>query len=103
MNYSYDARADALYIRFPNTRPTRQVEMPDGTIVDTTQDGSLVGIDMMNPGAGWQVEPVIARWELPESDAALLRAIADRWLPTVRPNSLPILSSVGSGQVLKAA
>ncbi len=103
MNYSYDARADALYIRFQNTPSTRQVELPDGTIVDVGQDGSLIGIDVMNPGAGWEVAPVIAQWELPNSEAALLRAIASEWLPTVRPDSIPALSSVGSGQVREEA
>ncbi len=51
MIISYDSVADAVYIKIaPEAKVARTVEFAPETFVDLTEDGELVGIEMLNPG-----------------------------------------------------
>src|SRR4051794_19793940 len=55
MNWSYDGRADALYIRLTevSTQVASQVVLDEGAVVlDLAQDGSAVGVEVIAPRSG---------------------------------------------------
>lgn len=97
MNYSYDPEADALYICVQSAKVDRQFEMGDGVIVDLALDGSLIGIDVMDPSAGWDAHEVIATHHLAGTEADLLRSLAAvrSWSP-LRGRSRPAQVTSGS-------
>lgn len=51
MIISYDNIADAVYIKIrPEAKVARTVEFAPETFIDLTEDGDLIGIEMLNPG-----------------------------------------------------
>jgi len=48
MNVCYDNEVDALYLKFSNETPEGVVEVSEGINLDTTPQGKLVGIEILN-------------------------------------------------------
>lgn len=48
MRYSYDPKADALYIRFNENRYLESDEVKPGVIFDYDRAGNVIGIEMLN-------------------------------------------------------
>ncbi len=48
MNVYYDDEVDALYLKLGEELPDGVVELSDGVGLDTTTDGKLVGIEILN-------------------------------------------------------
>lgn len=76
MTPTYDEQADALYIRANTQTIARQVEMPDGVIVDVDSGGHLVGIEIISPSAGWHWNDIVDRFHLDAPQDAFLRLVA---------------------------
>ncbi len=51
MNTTYDKIADALYIRFKRGKVTKTVKVKDRLIVDTDNDGNVLGIEVLEASA----------------------------------------------------
>lgn len=50
MIISYDSVADAVYIKIaPEAIVARTVEFESETFIDLTDDGQLIGVEMLNP------------------------------------------------------
>ena len=48
MQIEYDPEANALYIRFRNTRPVENRDVEDGLTVDLDAQKQLVGIEILD-------------------------------------------------------
>jgi len=48
MNVCYDNEVDALYLKLSNETPEGVVEVSEGINLDTTPQGKLVGIEILN-------------------------------------------------------
>lgn len=48
MRIEYDPEADALYIRFRDTKPTGNVDVEDGMTVDLDAKKQIVGIEILD-------------------------------------------------------
>ncbi len=48
MRMTMDNEADALYIRFDETKIVESEEVSDGIILDFDSDGRVVGFEMLN-------------------------------------------------------
>ena len=48
MKVQYDPEVDALYLRLAETEPDGAIEISEGVNLDTTPDGQLVGIEILN-------------------------------------------------------
>ncbi len=48
MKIYYDREADALYIKLSNKKPEGVVEIEEGVNLDTTEEGKIVGIEILD-------------------------------------------------------
>jgi uncharacterized protein YuzE len=48
MKISYDSQADTAYIQLSDIEPDEVVEGPDGITFDMTEDGKLMGIEILD-------------------------------------------------------
>ena len=48
MKVQYDKEVDALYIKLNDERPDGVIEIGEGVNIDTTLDGKLSGIEILN-------------------------------------------------------
>ncbi len=48
MKIYYDKDVDALYIELGNKKPDGVIEIAEGVNLDTTEDGKIVGIEILN-------------------------------------------------------
>jgi uncharacterized protein YuzE len=78
----YDREADALYIRLSDAARERTAEINDTTYVDLGADGQAVGIELLYPSMGVNLEEVGARFHLREHLAEIAAAIARSGAPT---------------------
>ena len=47
MKIYYDKQVDALYIKLSNEKPDGVIEITDEINVDTTEDGKIIGIEIL--------------------------------------------------------
>jgi uncharacterized protein YuzE len=47
MKVSYDSQADSAYIQLSDIEPDEVIEGPDGITFDMTEDGKLMGIEIL--------------------------------------------------------
>jgi uncharacterized protein YuzE len=71
----YDNEADALAIRLADGIVDRTVEVEPGTLVDVDAAGSVLVIEVIQPARRWPLDEVLARFEIEDADAAILRGI----------------------------
>ena len=48
MKISYDQETDAAYIQLSEQKPSGVVEMAEGVNLDVTEDGKIVGIEILD-------------------------------------------------------
>ncbi len=48
MKVNYDEEVDALYLKLSDQNPDGVIEITEGINIDTTTDGRLIGIEILN-------------------------------------------------------
>ncbi len=48
MKVSYDEKVDALYLQLGTRKPEGVIEISEGVNLDVTEDGKIVGIEILN-------------------------------------------------------
>jgi uncharacterized protein YuzE len=88
----YDNEADALAIRLADGIVDRTVEVEPGTLVDVDAAGAVLVIEVIQPARRWPLDEVLARFEIEDADAAVLRGIqgGDDVLSLVKPAPLAV-------------
>lgn len=56
MKIRYDKEVDTAYIKLSNLRPTGVVEIIEGFNIDTTDEGKIVGIEILNASKKFPIE-----------------------------------------------
>jgi len=74
ISQSYDLDANALYIELNSRQVARTVQLDAGTLIDLDADGSVVGIEVIQPQRLWSLDDIISRFAVTEDDARELRA-----------------------------
>ncbi len=60
MKVHYDESADALYLKLGEEEPDGVVEVADGVNIDTTADGKLAGIEILNASSKINVSTILS-------------------------------------------
>jgi uncharacterized protein YuzE len=81
----YDREADALYVRLRDGERQRAVEIDDSTYVDVDGDDRPVGIELLYPALGLNLETVVRRFSLEQQLSEILTAIGRTDAPVSPP------------------
>ena len=69
MKVSYDSQADTAYIQLSDIEPDFAEEGPDGITFDVTEDGKLMGIEILDASKKFPVDTLHKyEWEPEEVD-----------------------------------
>jgi len=60
MKVCYDKKVDALYIKLGNKSPDCVVEISEGVNLDTTSDGKIVGIEILNASKKMDINTILS-------------------------------------------
>jgi uncharacterized protein YuzE len=60
MKVHYDKEVDALYIQLSNQKPDGVVEIAEGVNIDTTTDGKLSGIEIINASKKFDLSTILS-------------------------------------------
>ena len=60
MKVNYDKEVDALYIELSNQKPDGVVEISEGVNIDTTTDGKLSGIEIINASKKFDLNTILS-------------------------------------------
>ena len=74
MKVHYDEKVDALYLKLGDEQPDGVIEIAEGINIDTTEDGKLSGIEILNASSKININTILS-YTL-ELDQDLLRKIA---------------------------
>ncbi|WP_158088732.1 DUF2283 domain-containing protein [Thermoactinospora rubra] len=74
MRIDYDLDADALYVTLLDEPVAATREIEDLTFVDETEDGRLIGIEVIGLSRSWGLEKILSRYQVTDADAQQLRA-----------------------------
>ena len=75
MKVQYDKEVDALYIKLSDERPDGVIEIAEGVNIDTTSDGKLTGIEIINASKKMDLNTILS-YTLEFDKNALLQNIA---------------------------
>lgn len=75
MLQTYDADADAMYLKLRDGKIARTEELDGWAYVDVDADGQAVGIEVIHPARNWPVGEAIRRYQITGTDRALLEAM----------------------------
>jgi len=76
MRWTYDGKANALYVYLREAVVARQVIIdPDGVVMDVNTDGSPVGLEVIAPIAGFDLDAIRERFALTDEEYRFLAAI----------------------------
>ncbi|NJL92083.1 MAG: DUF2283 domain-containing protein [Coleofasciculaceae cyanobacterium SM2_1_6] len=64
MKSAYDAKVDALYIRWTDTKIAESDEISEGVILDYDLEGNVIGIEVLN--ASRKIKGLLNKHELIE-------------------------------------
>ena len=64
MQVTYDAEADAAYVRFSTAASALQVPLDDDRVLDYAADGALVGVELLSPSHGVDLSGIPRRSEV---------------------------------------
>ena len=64
MKSAYDAKVDALYIRWTDTKIAESDEISEGVILDYDLEGNVIGIEVLN--ASQKIRGLLNKQELIE-------------------------------------
>jgi uncharacterized protein YuzE len=81
----YDPEADALYVRLRDGERDRAIEIDDALYVDVDAEGRALGIEILYPELGMDLEAVASRFQLHDQLPAIVAAIADTHAPGITP------------------
>ncbi len=85
MSWTLDVESQSLYVTLSDDAVAGQVEMPDGTIVDTDEAGRAVGIEVLRAGTPWDHQAVAQRFHL-SKDAAEYLGLLSRTVAMIHPH-----------------
>ncbi len=60
MKVHYDQEVDALYIHLSDSIPDGVVEMKEGVNIDTTEDGRLTGIEILDASKKMNLDTLLS-------------------------------------------
>ena len=60
MKVSYDKKVDALYLKLGAKSPDGVVEISEGVNLDTTSDGKIVGIEILNASKKMDINTILS-------------------------------------------
>lgn len=60
MKVHYDKEVDALYIKLSNQKPDGVIEIAEGINIDTTIDGKLSGIEIINASKKFDISTILS-------------------------------------------
>lgn len=59
MKISYDPKVDALYLQLGSGKPDGVIEISEGVNLDITEEGKLVGIEILNTSQKFDIETLL--------------------------------------------
>ena len=59
MKIYYDREVDALYIKLTNLKPDGVIEIEEGVNLDTTEDGKIVGIEILDASQKMDLKTIL--------------------------------------------
>ncbi|GBE31686.1 hypothetical protein BMS3Bbin05_00589 [bacterium BMS3Bbin05] len=75
MKVYYDNEVDALYIKLTSKKPEGVIEIDDGVNLDTTADGKIVGIEILDASKKMDLKTILT-YTLEIDKKSLLKKIA---------------------------
>ncbi|MCR4320818.1 MAG: DUF2283 domain-containing protein [Candidatus Brocadiaceae bacterium] len=60
MKVHYDDEVDALYIKLGNKKPEGVIEISEGINLDTTSEGKIVGIEILNASEKVDIKTILS-------------------------------------------
>jgi len=60
MKIYYDKKVDALYIKLGNKTPDGVVELSEGVNLDTTTEGKIIGIEILNASQRMDIQTILS-------------------------------------------
>lgn len=75
MRVYYDKEVDALYIKLGSKSPDGVIEISEGVNLDTTSEGKLVGIEILNASKKMDIKTILS-YELELDKKILTQKIA---------------------------
>ncbi len=60
MNVYYNDEVDALYLRLGDQVPDGVIEVTDGVNLDTTADGGITGIEILNASRRLSIDTILS-------------------------------------------
>ena len=75
MKVHYDKEVDALYIELSNQKPDGVVEIAEGINIDTTTEGKLSGIEIINASKKMDLDTILS-YTLELDNDLLLQKVA---------------------------
>jgi uncharacterized protein YuzE len=81
----YDSEADALYVHLHDGERQRAVEIDDSTYVDVDAAGRPVGIELLYPSLGLNLQEAARRYSLEAQLPGMIAAIVETGAPISPP------------------
>lgn len=75
LSTSYDATADALYVRLSYEPVARTEELDDWTLVDVDKSGAPVGVEVIHPARQWPAVEFCERYHLSGEDRTMFEVM----------------------------
>jgi uncharacterized protein YuzE len=82
---SYDREADALYVRLRDGERRRAVEIDETTYVDVDLDDRPLGIEILYPAMGLDVQAIARQFSIEQQLPAIISAIMSTDAPVSPP------------------
>ncbi len=60
MKVYYDKEVDALYIKLGNKKPEGVIEISEGVNLDTTSEGKIVGLEILDASKKIDIETILS-------------------------------------------
>ncbi len=76
MKVTYDKEVDAVYIALATAKPAGVIEVADGINIDVTEDGRIVGIELLDASEKVSIDTLLTYEIAAESIADLGTAAA---------------------------
>lgn len=75
MYHSYDLQADALYVGFVPGMATETHRIDEGTLVDVDDQGTIIGIEVINPSRKWPFDKIYEKYSLTTEQRQLVETL----------------------------
>jgi uncharacterized protein YuzE len=60
MKIQYDEEVDALYLKLGDQNPDGVIEITEGVNIDTTTDGKITGIEILNASNKMNIDTILS-------------------------------------------